>query len=64
MFLFFSNAIGITQFREYGIGLDRWGDAAGTFFKAQGFHGPLFNDTDVGSYLIYALYPGTRGLCG
>lgn len=60
MFTFFSNKIGITQFREYGIGLARWSDEGGRFFKEQGLKGPLFNDADVGSYLIYELYPETK----
>jgi len=46
--------------QERGIGLaDRVNDAA-IFFKEQGLKGPIFNDYNIGSYLIFHLFPQER----
>lgn len=45
---------------ERGLGLDRWSESSARFFQEQGLRGPIFNDTDVGSYLIGSLYPKER----
>jgi tetratricopeptide (TPR) repeat protein len=44
----------------WGIGLDRYSNSAGEFFKTQGFKGPIFNDYDIGGYIIYHLFPRER----
>lgn len=43
--------------REFGVGLEKDNDAAANFFKARDLKGPIFNNYDIGSYLIYHLYP-------
>lgn len=45
------------KYRERGIGLAPWSEEPATFFQQEGLRGPIFNNADVGSYLIYALYP-------
>jgi len=47
----------IGPYAEFGIGLSARSEDAGRFFKENGLKGPIFNDTDIGSYLIYSLYP-------
>ncbi len=42
---------------DRGVGLASWSESSAQFFKEQGLTGPIFNDTDIGSYLIYYLYP-------
>ena len=55
--IFFGSRLGIARFRNTGIGLVPRANDAALFFKEQGLKGPIFNDADVGSYLIYHLYP-------
>jgi len=50
----------IFQYNEPGIGLAEGANDGGGFFKQQGLRGPIFNDFDIGSYLIYHLYPDER----
>ncbi|MDQ5952252.1 MAG: hypothetical protein QG626_379 [Patescibacteria group bacterium] len=38
-------------------GLAYRSEDAANFFIKNNLHGPIFNDTDIGSYLIYYLYP-------
>lgn len=47
----------ILPFTKTGIGLSPRSNDAALFFKEQHLRGPIFNDPDVGSYLIYHLYP-------
>lgn len=49
---FFSSARG-----ERGIGLKSDNAAAAEFFVRHGIKGPIFNNYDVGAYLIYHFYP-------
>lgn len=42
---------------ESGIGIAADANAAADFFQTQHLHGPIFNDYDIGSYLIYYLSP-------
>jgi len=35
-------------------------NASADFFKASGMRGPIFNNYDIGGYLIYHLFPGER----
>jgi tetratricopeptide (TPR) repeat protein len=42
---------------ERGIGLTTGAEDAINFYKSNQLSGPLFNDTDIGSYLIWYLYP-------
>lgn len=41
-----------------GLALEAEGSAA--FFKGQGLRGPIFNNYDIGGYLIYYLFPQER----
>jgi hypothetical protein len=43
-----------------GLGLETTNDAAADFFLRENMQGPIFNNFDVGTYLIYHLYPGQR----
>lgn len=58
--IFFIAKIGVLENRNFGVGLVKWSNEAGLFFKEQDIKGPIFNDADVGSYLIYHLYPKER----
>ena len=46
--------------RERGIGLETGNDAAADFFRAQKLTGPIFNNYDIGGYLIFHLFPAER----
>jgi hypothetical protein len=43
-----------------GIGLKEGNQAAMDFFRRENLQGPVFNNFDVGGYLIYYLYPKER----
>lgn len=45
-----------SPFKQFGLGLMPANRASGDFFKKTGLQGPLFNNFDIGSYLIYELY--------
>jgi hypothetical protein len=45
---------------DVGIGLSEKSAASAVFFKKNGLHGPIFNNYDIGGYLIYHLFPGER----
>lgn len=47
----------LTKYKEFGIGLSPYESQSAMFFKEQGLTGPIFNNADIGSYLIYYLYP-------
>jgi hypothetical protein len=47
----------IMQYQDRGFGLTKDSLSSVEFFKGQGLKGPIFNDTDSGSYLIGELYP-------
>lgn len=42
---------------EQGLGVSKYALASANFFKEENLEGPIFNDTDIGSYLIGQLYP-------
>jgi hypothetical protein len=42
---------------QEGLGLENWSLSSEKFFKDNNIKGPIFNDTDIGSYLIYYFYP-------
>jgi hypothetical protein len=44
----------------FGIGLKDGNLAALEFYRKERLQGPIFNNFDVGGYLIYGLYPGER----
>lgn len=46
--------------KNFGLGLVEGGEKAGNFFKEKKISGPVFNDYDIGSYLIYYLYPDQK----
>ncbi len=50
----------VPYWREFGLGLRRGDSAAADFFKKNGLRGPLFNNYDIGGYLIFHLYPEER----
>lgn len=43
-----------------GVGLEAANDAAAEFFIKEKLQGPIYNNYDVGAYLIYFLYPSHR----
>lgn len=45
---------------DRGVGLAADANRSAEFFRDQGLRGPVFNDYDIGSYLIYHLYPNER----
>src|SRR3989344_6043659 len=46
--------------RSIGIGLAKSVEGAGEFLKTNRVPGPIFNNYDIGGYLIYNLYPKER----
>ncbi len=46
--------------RAFGIGIDEGANKAAIFFKEHKIKGPIFNNYDIGGYLIYALYPAEK----
>lgn len=57
---FYTARISDERYLTTGIGLVAWADDGGRFFNENELRGPVFNDADVGSYLIYHLYPHER----
>lgn len=43
--------------KKIGLGLEKGVDNAAGFFKQNNLKGPVFNNYDIGGYLIYYLYP-------
>lgn len=54
--------LGFTALRapDFGIGLTAGSEGAAEFFKAQSLKGPIFNNYNIGGYLIYNLYPAEK----
>jgi hypothetical protein len=50
----------ILEKRKPGLGLTSQSENAANFFKSEGLKGPVFNDYDIGGYLIYNLYPAEK----
>ena len=44
----------------FGVGVREENQAAAEFFRRENLQGPIFNNFDVGGYLIYYLYPKER----
>lgn len=67
MGILLAGVVGFAIFQQYneflavkpglGFGLLPGAESSADFFKANNIQGPIFNDYDVGSYLIYNLYP-------
>ena len=57
IYLIFIGQTKIMNFTQEGLGLTNYAESSALFFKQQGITGPIFNDTDIGSYLIGELYP-------
>lgn len=43
--------------RQFGLGLESENSRSAEFFKAQKIQGPIFNNYDIGGYLIFHLFP-------
>lgn len=43
--------------QSFGLGLEAKDQAAAEFFQAQQLRGPIFNNYDIGGYLIFYLFP-------
>jgi len=50
----------ISKYKEFGIGLTSFSANSGAFLKDNNIRGPIFNDPDIGSYLIGSVYPQER----
>ncbi len=58
IFMFFQAAPRVQAHQHnFGIGLISNNDSGAKFFKEQKIQGPIFNNYDIGGYLIYYLYP-------
>lgn len=51
---------GLPPNKEKGMGLTFESNSAAEFFKRENLKGPIFNNYDIGSYLIYHLYPAEK----
>ncbi len=47
----------VSGYAQFGIGVTNGSESAGEFLRSENIKGPIYNDTDLGSYLIYYLYP-------
>ncbi len=47
----------VSPHTEFGAGLTKWSNSSIDFFNKNSLKGSIFNDPDIGSYLIYHLYP-------
>jgi hypothetical protein len=56
-FIFWQNSDKIMASGDASLGLFPGVEKAAEFYKAQKIQGPIFNNYDIGSYLIYYLYP-------
>lgn len=45
------------HFRTFGLSIPKGAQGGVDFIKSNNIHGPIFNDFDIGSYLIWKLYP-------
>ncbi|MCR4334294.1 MAG: hypothetical protein NUV47_01010 [Patescibacteria group bacterium] len=45
---------------SFGLGLEKGNDAPAVFLKEQNIKGPIFNNYDIGGYLIFYLYPNEK----
>ena len=50
----------IPYWRQFGFGLEEGNNAAADFMQKNGITGPLFNNYDIGGYLIWHLFPKER----
>lgn len=50
----------IPYWGSFGIGLEKNTSAAAQFFKNKNLQGPIFNNYDIGSYLIFYLFPNQK----
>jgi len=55
--IFLGNTGSLLNYKKLGLGLTANSNQAANFFIEQDLQGPIFNDFDSGSYLIYRLYP-------
>lgn len=53
-------AIKKNRLEKAGVGLTSQNSGSAGFFSAEGGKGPIFNNYDIGGYLIYYLYPEER----
>jgi hypothetical protein len=58
--LWFAITAGPKMLAGVGLGLQPGVLAAAEFFRTQNLKGPMFNNYDIGGYLIYALFPDTK----
>jgi tetratricopeptide (TPR) repeat protein len=47
----------ISKYKEFGSGLTSFSTTSSAFLKDNNIHGPIFNNPDIGSYLIGSIYP-------
>jgi hypothetical protein len=57
IFVILANLPKISNAGEFSFGLAPKVNAAADFFKKENLQGPIFNNYDIGGYLIYNLYP-------
>ncbi len=53
----FLSGIFLPNITSFGTGLSPQGNKAAEFFKQNGLTGPVFNNYDIGGYLVYHLFP-------
>lgn len=54
------NTLIVPRFGAMGIGIYEQNNASAEFFKNHQISGPIFNNYDIGGYLIYHLFPDTK----
>lgn len=56
-FIYDANKGIFSNYAEKGLGIASMSEGGVSFFKNNNLKGPIFNDADIGSYLIHYLYP-------
>ncbi len=59
-YLIYPGWVKLSEFKDRGVGLAYRSEESANFFIKNNLHGPIINDSDSGSYLIYYLYPKER----
>lgn len=59
-YIYLGNSGKLLSYLKPGLGLTPTSNGAAEFFKNQELKGPIFNGFDIGSYLIYHLYPSEK----
>ena len=58
--IIFTTPRSFPYWRTFGLGLEQGNSAAAEFLKRENIRGPIFNNYDIGGYLIFHLFPSEK----